>query len=1051
MPSSIPDNVYEFPPKQNPDNDSNAVTGPAPVAGETSRPAPPARRSRWRFLLLLLALIGTVFLVVEARTSYYLQSPLLSRLVARMGFSAAPGASPRIAFPTSGPYDERLGYTRLPQWTTSLQARGYATEEQAVLSPQLAKAVARGIFPIYHEKQQAGLEILDRSGTPVYSSRYPRAVYESYAAIPPLIVATLAFIEDRGVVDPGLPNRNPTIAWERLGQALIDQVQQIFDPDHNAAGGSTLATQLEKFRHSDHGVTASIGEKLRQVASGSLRAYLGGPNTLASRREIVRAYLNGVPLAARAGYGEVHGLQDGLRVWFAADPGEVNRLLSFSGAPPAEQMEPSALAYREVLSLLLAQQRPTWFLGPSGFSVLSARVDDYVQLLAREGIIDPSFRDAVLSRPLAVPNPDPVSDTHAMRSEKTAYMIRSRLLYLLGLRQFYDLDRLDLTASSTLDYPVQRAIAARLLELKDPAQVKEAKLMGTRLLEPRNDLGKVIYSFTLYELTDNANVLRVQADNFAEPFDINEGVRLDLGSTAKLRTLVHYLEIITDLHDEYARYSAEELRKLKIPPQDTLRLWAIDYLARTRDRDLHAMLEAGMDRKYSASPAETFITGGGAHHFVNFKREDNNKIVTIRQAIRDSINLPFVRLMRDIVRYHMNRSESARRLLEDANEPRRIVYLTRFADREGKTFLRRFYRKYAGKTSAERFKLLVDSVHEAPVPLSIVFRSVYPNADQDRFAEFLKGTLPGANLNEALIERLYRSYGPDSYSLMDLGYLAKVHPLELWLVTYLQQYPEANFDAVATASAQERIDVYAWLFKTKSKSRQDIRIRTLLEIEAFTEIHAAWARLGYPFSYLTPSYATAIGSSADRPAALAELMGIILRGGIRAPAIRVDSLDFAADTPFETRMRFQGTHMERVLPVEIAEVVREALLEVVARGTALRLAGGLHPADGVTIPVGGKTGTGDHRMEMFDAAGHLVRERVMNRTATFVFFIGDRFYGTISAFVPGEDAAKFSFTSSLPVELLRQLEPLLQPLLTESDAAAPAGAPSANSHAATAS
>ena len=28
-------------------------------------------------------------------------------------------------------------------------------------------------------------------------------------------------------------------------------------------------------------------------------------------------------------------------------------------------------------------------------------------------------------------------------------------------------------------------------------------------------------------------------------------------------------------------------------------------------------------------------------------------------------------------------------------------------------------------------------------------------------------------------------------------------------------------------------------------------------------------------------------------------------------------------------------------------------------------------------------------MEIFDAAGHLVRERVMNRTATFVFFIGE--------------------------------------------------------------
>ena len=66
----------------------------------------------------------------------------------------------------------------------------------------------------------------------------------------------------------------------------------------------------------------------------------------------------------------------------------------------------------------------------------------------------------------------------------------------------------------------------------------------------------------------------------------------------------------------------------------------------------------------------------------------------------------------------------------------------------------------------------------------------------------------------------------------------------------------------------------------------------------------------------------------------------------------------------------------------------------------------------------GKTGTGDHRTKVCDVAGRLVRERVVNRTATIVFFIGDRFYGTVSAYVPGEDAASFSLVlprSPLPV------------------------------------
>lgn len=53
----------------------------------------------------------------------------------------------------------------------------------------------------------------------------------------------------------------------------------------------------------------------------------------------------------------------------------------------------------------------------------------------------------------------------------------------------------------------------------------------------------------------------------------------------------------------------------------------------------------------------------------------------------------------------------------------------------------------------------------------------------------------------------------------------------------------------------------------------------------------------------------------------------------------------------------------------------------------------------------------------------------MNRVATFVFLIDDRFFGTITAFVPGAEAAQYEFTSGLPVRLLGALMPALAPLL----------------------
>ena len=82
--------------------------------------------------------------------------------------------------------------------------------------------------------------------------------------------------------------------------------------------------------------------------------------------------------------------------------------------------------------------------------------------------------------------------------------------------------------------------------------------------------------------------------------------------------------------------------------------------------------------------------------------------------------------------------------------------------------------------------------------------------------------------------------------------------------------------------------------------------------------------------------------------------------------------------------------------------------------------------------VGGKTGTGDHRYEVYGSGGQLIKSTVMNRSATFVFYIGDRYYGTLIAFVPGLEAEKYHFTSGLPVQILKTLAPDLAPYLRQS-------------------
>jgi membrane peptidoglycan carboxypeptidase len=263
--------------------------------------------------------------------------------------------------------------------------------------------------------------------------------------------------------------------------------------------------------------------------------------------------------------------------------------------------------------------------------------------------------------------------------------------------------------------------------------------------------------------------------------------------------------------------------------------------------------------------------------------------------------------------------------------------------------------------------------------------------------------------------------------LQDLGYLARLHPLELWLVGYLDRHPGASLSDVIDASAEARQDAYHWLFTTANRRAQQRAIHTMVEADAFGRIHSVWQRQGYPFRSLVPSYATAIGSSGDNPAALSELLGIVLNDGVRCPSTRIDQIRFAERTPYETHLVRNPAIGERVLSREVASVLRRELVGVVEHGTARRMGGGVTLADGRTLEIGGKTGTGDNRFETIGAQGST--SRVVNRTAAFAFTIGDRFFGTILAFVPGREAASYEFTSALPLQVFKNLLPLLQPVL----------------------
>ncbi|MGQ9366519.1 transglycosylase domain-containing protein [Azospirillum sp. ST 5-10] len=995
-------------------------------------------RSVWRRVVVAgcavvtLAALGAAAME-EVRTSR-LQARLLAGYAEGLTFNLREGANPAARFPTQGPYDERLGYIALPAYLKALTDDRYTVEMQAVASPELDSLIAATGSAVYREKTRAGLTVLDRGGATLHAARFPERVFERFEDVPPLVTDTLLFIENRELLDASEPRRNPAVEWDRFAAAVLTLPMKYIHPGTRVAGGSTLATQIEKYRHSPDGQTEGPLEKLRQMAAASVRAYLDGEDTGDARRRIVVDYLNSTPLTARPGFGEVNGLGDGLWAWFGTELPMAVKVLS-APAPDARSLRLKALAYKQVLSLVLAQRRPSHYL-IADRPALERLADSHLRLLADEGVIDAALRDAALATKLVFRVDPPPPQVASFVEQKAPNAIRARLLSMLGVSSLYQLDRTDLTVEATLDAPTQQRVVEVLSRLGDPAFARAMGLTGERLLDTRgNDLAKIVYSFTLYERGADANYLRVQADNLDQPLDINEGAKLDLGSTAKLRTLVTYLEIVAELHTRYAHLPDDFLADVEQEASDPLTRWAAVWLRGARDRGLTALLDAAMERRYSASPAESFYTGGGVHSFVNFNSRDNGSVLTVTEALRNSVNLPFIRMMRDIVQFYMAEGgEDTAEILHNPDHPARQAYLERFADKEGSEFLNRFYSLYRKHTADEMLALLASRSRPAPYRMAVVFRSVRPDAGPEAFAAFLRARLPDAKLGEREVAALYAKYAPGKFPLNDLGYLARVHPLELWLVGHLLKNPDATRAQVLAASASERQESYRWLFK-KGLRAQNNRIRVGLEQDAFERITAAWRRLGYPFETLVPSLATAIGSSADRPAALAELMGIILNDGIRQPTVRVRKLHFAAGTPYEAVVGLGPLEGQRVLKAEICRTVRKALMDVAQNGTAKRVWGSFKDGSGQVIPIGGKTGTGDHRLDRYGAGGRLIESRAVARTATFVFYIGDRFFGTMTAFVSGREADDYRFTSALPAQLLKSLAPALGPLLDPTTAA----------------
>jgi membrane peptidoglycan carboxypeptidase len=959
----------------------------------------------------------------EIRTST-IQASLLSMWAERLSWSVEHGPSKRIVFPKAGPFDEQRGYTELPRFARLLDRHGFRLVEQARFSRPLAFLAQWNVTPPYDEAAAVGLVVRGADGSTLYDSSPVQWQFSGYDDIPPLVVRTLVFMENRELQAFAGPRANPTVDWGRFGKAMVLYVGEKLGLPWRIEGGSTLAVQLEKYRHAEDGRTYSAPDKLRQILAASLKAYRNGPDTRAERRRIILDYVNSMPLAAAPGVGEVQGLGSGLHAWFGVDPRASMTVLATPGVTDRK-----ARAYKRALALLYSVRAPTEYLLRDRAG-LERHVDQYTRLLEAVGVLDRDLAERVRGAELRFTlTPSDPGRRSAPVDPKAPNLVRNELRELLGVRDNYELDRLHLTVESTLDAGLQAEVARTLRRLRDPEFVEKNGLHAERLLA-EGDPARVVYSLLLLESTPAGNLVRVQTDNLRGAFDLNRGMKIELGSTAKVRTLAHYLELVAALHGQLAPLAPDSLAAEAVRARDEITRWAAQTMHAEPGMTIDTLLARALDRTYPAHPWEEFYTSGGVHTFQNFDDADDRRILTVREATERSTNLVYIRLMRDLVRYHEARlAYDVDAVLADVSHPQRRPMLEEAAAEETRQILARAYRDFRGLPPHGIYEQLFGT-DEAGLRrnLALLFFAGHPRASEAALGAWLSHEM--GDDSPEMVREIHQEYSNPRFGLLDYAYLLDRHPLRVWCAAELLRDSTLNLRQILARSRRAREASVRWLLDDRHKKAQDLRLRASIEREAFERMTPYWRRLGFPFQQLVPSLATAIGSSSDRPAALADLMGILVNDGVRRDELVVQRLSFGPETPYHSVFAADPPGKTRVMAAPVARALRQVLARVVEAGTARRIQGAFLAPDSTPLPIGGKTGSGDNRLDSFDRRGRTIASRPVSRTATFVFYIGRRHFGVITASVLGRRADEYSFTSSLPLAVLRLLAPAIQRSIT---------------------
>ncbi|MCW8928802.1 MAG: hypothetical protein OQL19_01035 [Gammaproteobacteria bacterium] len=494
--------------------------------------------------------------------------------------------------------------------------------------------------------------------------------------------------------------------------------------------------------------------------------------------------------------------------------------------------------------------------------------------------------------------------------------------------------------------------------------------------------------------------------------------RFQWGSTAKLRVLVNYLMII---HDE-ALLLQSALKESNIKGATVLKEYQkssvtikrllASYIKKYPKASMNQVLNWAMSRRISANPDSKFLTGESWHEFNNYQKSDDRKNPNLWQMTTQSINLSFVRLMRDVVDYYIEQSGFDKiAILTNKNNSIRKIIINDAVKKEEADYisgLNFFVESIQGSFSYDE---LMQNGNVTDKEILILARDVVKK---------LERTVEVQSDNSSY-DHAYRKE-QKKYAHLASWFKRITYYEKKWLLSRVRQPDEHYSDLIEAEEKRIVKQTSQWLRTSQSWIKNTLY--THMERQAFTEgVTPAWKNLGYPFN-VSPSYAVVLGSSGDTPMSLVELAGTLLNNGVHEKNISaIERIILAPGSDFETPFKIENKQ-ERIIPEAVAIVAKKAMEGVLHKGTAVFAS--RHPLMKYVKSAGAKTGTGDNRHN----------ETAINRSAAVLSIIDTgekktKYAICITMSVTEGDIERYNFTSKVPVRILSRIADHLSPIIAK--------------------